>query len=263
MKLTRDGEIIIVSITDASELSSLKSEDYHVVVSDKYSEEFRKYPTKITYEIEIPENFDLILSRLNKKRRYNLKRLHRICSEKYDYKIEEEITRDDFEEFRKSYDSFIGSKELGDNRIDDTWFEEKSKDHILIKYFDKNDSRLAGETVAKRLPKTNKLSMSYGWTDEESKKLGIATYEVYILLEYCIEKSIGRFSYGQDDNLYGGHLSIGLHNFKTYFGATPRVTKSALIKGIRANEVALQNGPAIIFYTLDESESLIINKFNC
>lgn len=133
----------------------------------------------------------------------------------------------------------------------------------MLVYKSKETGKRVGGTLVKKFKKSPKLSMSFGWVKDEARKQGLATFEILELIKYAIANGWEIISYGQDVNLYGGHLSTGLHYFKVYFGATPKVPYKVDIGSIYVTDLVEKEDVPIVFYTVDEQEQLKENRYNC
>jgi len=256
MNKYKDGELVIIEVENLSELAGLDSY-YDICLINNPDKNTLIYPTKITYEIELDGTMEDYLKTLNQKRRYNLLRQHKIIEEKIDTHIKEDINEEDFNNWNTGYKEFISELPHGDNRVDDSWFDSRGKLHLLVEYRDRLTNEIVGGTLVKKMKE--KMSMSYGWANKEERRLGIATHEVFILLDYAISKGYKKLSFGQDNNLYGGHLSLGLHHFKTYWNTKPKITVSSEKKGIVFN---INSDKSFCFYLLNEDNSLYLKKIN-
>lgn len=266
MRTYQDGLIKILELDEIKDLNLATSEltDVHLVIAPEYySEKFQPYPTKITYEYDLIDGTESLMSNIDKKRRYNLNRLSRMCESKFDFVILDNYSREDYQSFKKGYDAFIQSIPYGESRLEDDWYDDRSANHLLIKYFVKGSLIEVGGTLIKKFNKSPKLSMSYGWMKDEARNAGLATYEVRLLIDYATSNNYRYLSYGQDNNLYGGHLSVGLHHFKTYYGAKAKITASSDIKSIFITDKVNLDKLPIIFYTGNDSQKLRENRYNC
>lgn len=257
MNRYNSGDIKIVEISNLDELNGLN--DYDLIVSSQPFDGAKQYPENITFNVEIPPSIETYLESFESSKRSSIRKRIRNCSEGFDAKLIENLTKEQFLEWLEGYKKFISSIPFGQEKVDEEWFETGSPKHFAIFFY--KDGKLEGGALIQKMEKTQKLSISYAWYNDEIRAAGASTYVVVKTMEFGYKIGYKLISFGQDKNLYGGHLSIGLHDFKTSWGetTTPIFSSKTLVKYIKPNS---QTDKKMIYYTLNSDGKLEINKFN-
>lgn len=242
------GEINIIEVENINELPT--SIDYDLLISNTPFDDCLKYPTKVIFTMDIPSSTEVFLENLESTKRSSIRKRIRKSEENFEIKFIENLTKEEFLDWLSGYKSFIASIDYGSLKLDETWYEEGSKTHIAI-FFYKNN-QLEGGALIKKITDNQKLSISFAWYNEELRKTGASTYVVARLFEYGNLNSFKYISFGQDTNLYGGHLPIGLHDFKSSWGSKVSVGSKAEIKYLKVNNT----NKKFKFYIIEQDNSL-------
>ena len=249
MKVNHSGNLKIAEYKTRDEYEQDRNagNKYDLVIIDETVPELPLYPTKIAFQVNIEVDSEDYISSFSSSKRSSIRKRLRDTASKFSVKFAETINREDYMQWKAGYDKFIAGLDDGNNKISDDWFSTKAVKHIAILFFDKGGAMHGGAMVKKF---ASKMSMSYAWYSDELKKTGGATKVLIDLVEYCFRKKIPTLSFGQDTNLFGGHLSIGLHEYKRSWQTYPVITKAAEMKSII---VGANPSSEILFYTLENN----------
>lgn len=258
MNLEYSGPLKIATIGNYYDYISNKEsyDDIPFIIVKNWQNGLIKYPTKIGFKLKVPESINLYLSSFKSSERSSLKKRFRVIEEKYDYTISEKLTKNDFTYWLNGYNKSIGAKEYGLLKISLEDYIDLSRNHKIIFLADKNTGNMVSGGLFKIIPHKDgscRLSLSLAWYSDESRYRGSPTFIVLKLIEYCIENNINNLSFGQDRNLYGGHLSIGLHDFKRSWHANPFIPKKSEITGLIINKKALGLNKALYYEIKDNN----------
>jgi len=76
----------------------------------------------------------------------------------------------------------------------------------------------------------DKLTVCYGIVERvKNPNWSYGAIIDYLCIKYAKEKGYNRIGFGQDNNLYGHHLSVGLLQYKLNLGLTPKIKDNATI----------------------------------
>lgn len=258
MTINQSGDILIANILNEEEFTTLQSDfaNFDIIISEEEIPSFERYPEKIIFEIDVI-NFDDYINNFESSKRSSILKRIRDCESSYAIEFQQEINIDDFNTWLLGYKRFISTLTDGRDRIDPNWFSEKASQHIgaFIK------DRLSNEIVGGGLIKVfgMKLSLSYAYYEEDLKKKGGSTYLLMELFKYAGKNNFSKISLGRDSNLFGGHLSTGLLDYKLSWHSKPSISDKIKISYIKVNENSKKR---FKYYTLNDRNELVLNQNN-
>jgi len=224
------GNIKVLEIDKHSELESQKQDDFDIVLINEPVDELYQYPTKIIFEMEVPNNLEEYIGSFESSKRSSIRKRIRTTNENLEATILDPMDEKTFAEWEEGYKSFIESLGEGHNYINADWLKESGSTHFGIFFINKVTGKMEGGSLIKRFLDIPKLSMSFAWYSDLAKELGASTALMCKLIDYSTANNLKIISFGQDTNIYGGHLSLGLEEFKTGWGAVAKPAKKAEIK---------------------------------
>lgn len=227
------GDIKFLEIENADELKDLDLSPYDLVISKDELENSLKYPTKIIFEMDVPSDLEEFINSYESSKRSSIRKRIRTTNEKLDALFLDPIDEVHFKEWEEGYKHFINSLGEGHNYIDENWLKEHIDNHFAIFFTNKETGKIEGGSLIKKFQETAKLSMSFAWYSDLAKEIGASTALITKLIDFAISNNYKIISFGQDTNIYGGHLSIGLEEFKTSWRAHAKIAKAAELKYIK------------------------------
>jgi len=224
------------------------------------TEGFLYIPNYIQY-MRRSASFDEILSEMSKNKIKKIKKGKKEI-ERFKILIEENLTKNSFEDFYKLYLKRVDEKENGIVSCRENWFEidiEKSKKIGIFVY---DCEKLIAGIVARSfnageiLPR--RMSISYSALDSEYRNLGINDYLNVLMIDLVNKLGFEYVFRGMDTNLYGKHLNVGIPVFKRSFGY--KIVENKLKPRVLIKFNNLENfSDEIKFFSFDESENLVEN----
>ncbi|MEO6729178.1 MAG: hypothetical protein ABIM99_04620 [Candidatus Dojkabacteria bacterium] len=259
MELIESGEIKIANIDTHEDISKAYEEGADIILSSTELEGALPYPTKINFQLDTPSDLNLFLESFESSKRSSINKRIREVDNLSEAKVIESISLGEFEEWLIGYNNFIASLPHGNNNIPEDWFNTNSSKHIGIFLFEKNTNKIIGGTLVKKFNDSSRLSMSYAWYRDDVRQAGGSTRIVTEVIKYAIANEFKLVSFGQDSNLYGGHLPIGLMEFKKSWQTKPSITSNAEIQYAMVNPNSTKK---FCFYSGKTSEELLLQKYN-
>lgn len=214
-------------------------------------------PEKINWRIDV-NTFDTYLESLNAKRRSNLK--SRLGKSEFALIESGPLTKADFAEWYKVYDSEVAGKERGRRVIEHTWASNKKSlaEYKKIFFRDPETKELLGGAILKISAASKKLTIAYAAYKPQGRELGLSYRTFKEAFEFASNNHLNTLSYGMDSNLYGHYLSVGLYEYKSSLGFTPHAAKSdQLVKVLNPSQ--LNNNYAFMAYDQNGNLELIRN----
>lgn len=213
---------------------------------------FSLYPTKIEFILHLPASMDDYWRGLPGRLRNNLKRKRRRTETAVAIEFKRNPSLKDFLAWYAGYQREMKRKPFGRDVIKDP-----------IAYFNNHQNLLLGNILGRQDKKAiggailtaaeNQLRYKLAWYSQEAKRGNPGCYLALEGIEWAINHQLGEFSFGRDTNLYGGHLSLGLHQFKTGFNSQPMISENTIIKNAVINPNS-DRKQMFIFYTLEGKE---------
>lgn len=238
MEIIKSGNIKILDIDRYSDIGYHNIKDFDIVLMKEGPDDLPLYPEKIVFEMEIPQNFDEFLAKFESSKRSSIRKRIRDSINHFDIVVEDQISLERFTEWLEGYNKFISNLQDGRLNIELNSFEERRSTHFAVYFVDKNTKKIEGGALVKKFDNKKKISMSFAWYSEPARNTGCSTCLVETLVEYGNKHGYKSLSFGQDTNLYGGHLSLGLYEYKSGWKTTVHPAgKSEIKKILQANPV--------------------------
>jgi len=236
MTIWNSGEINILSTENFSQLSEQDINGVDLVISDTPIPGGLIYPTKIVFQLEVPENLETFLSKFESSKRSSIKKRIRTTEQELETMFLDPIDIETFQKWEIGYKKFINSLSDGRAYANLEWFKTAQEGHIGIFFVNKQTGEFEGGSLIKKFTESSKLSMSYAWYSERAKEVGASTTLICKLIEFAISNNYKYISFGQDANLYGGHLALGLEEFKSGWKASATAANKTEYKYIKVIE---------------------------
>lgn len=224
-----------------------------LIIIDEQVPEWDKYPFTIEMILSLPSSFDLFWSQLPSRKRNIVKRKEEEAKSSFQCKLVSSITEKQYGEWKAGYDQFIGEMTFGRNKIAEDVYRLHSQS-LMIYEIRLHEELLGGVLYQK---KDKQLRMKYAWYSPQARNKNASTSAVLDGIKFAIENGFSEFSFGRDTNLYGGHLSIGLHQFKEFWGAKARIVEKANLRSIGSLKVQEEFLPNPIGFYLVENGSTL------
>lgn len=213
---------------------------------------FSRYPTKIEFILRLPRTINEYWQSLPASLRGNLKRKYRRAETAVGVEFKHDLSGKDFLAWYAGYQTEIRRKIFGRDVIGDPiGYFNNHQNLLLWNILAKPDDKVIGGAVMALTKR--QLRYKLAWYGQEAKKYNAGYYLVLKCIEWAIDHQLRQFSFGRDTNLYGGHLSLGLHQFKTSFNPRPMMTENPVIKNVAINSNS-NSHKKFIFYTLEGKE---------
>jgi len=179
-------------------------------------------PMKVAWRKTMDLNVDTLSQIPSKKTQKHIKYdLEKIKELGIEIKVYPEITSVQFNKWHDLYKKVISQKTNGEIVIDKEWFQDKIKKGKKVGgVFAEKDGDIVSGDIFFEI--NGRLSVGYG-VGERLKELrgGLMVLTDFTFLNYAKENGFAEVSFGQDTNLYGSDLSIGLIAYKTKLGFSP------------------------------------------
>lgn len=177
-------------------------------------------PVKVTWRAyldEISSPYEIVKS---EKLRKNLKKLNdQLPQLGLRVEIQKDLSEDVFLKWLAIYNKVIGSKKEGRIKIDQSWLANKIKGgksvYGVLLY---DDNGLIGGNLGTLT--NEKMTVGYGALLPFDTKHNLGAFIDFKCIEAGFNWGYKVVSFGQDTNLYGGHLSVGLLSHKARLGLT-------------------------------------------
>lgn len=173
---------------------------------------YLRRPLYVTYRMDLRDGS--YKKRIKSKDR----KLRKVDVGDFELVKEEQLTQASFDDFLELYKENMQSMDKGIVKIDESWFAEQGEKAAGI-FLRKEDKLVAG-ILAKRFD--DRFSVSYSAQDFKYKQNNVYKHLVFESMNFAKALGYDTYSYGQDSNLYGHHLSTGLYLFKKEMGLTPQ-----------------------------------------
>lgn len=252
------GNIRLIEFSDTKEYTAkrlcITDQNLIIIDSSRPVSGFRLYPTKIEFILHLPASIDEYWNTLPSNPRSNLRRKYDKAKKYVDIEIREPFSLEEFLRWYEGYKKEIESKNYGKNVIKDPLAYFQNHNTLLLANV---RHRQSGNIIGGSILSFDSRQLRYklAWYNNEAKKHNASYLLILECIHFAIDKQCDTFSFGADTNLYGGHLSLGLHQFKAAFHTTPIASKSAVIKNIKINSSSNFEKKPIIFYVLDQKTS--------
>ena len=135
--------------------------------------------------------------------------------------IVKDLAQKDYENWLGLYTNFVNNKFNSTPSIGINWLKEKQEKNIkvgaIMAY--SGGKLIGGEVFTEN---KNKLSIGYGFSDRiENLRGDLMLLMDYKFIEYALSLKLSEISFGQDTNLYGTNLRVGLIMYKSKIGFSP------------------------------------------
>lgn len=218
-------------------------------------------PEKIGWSIAIKESDALSLIKSKKLRQHIKNWVINMNKNDLDYEVKDTLTSNDFALWYAKYLELMSSKEKANIKINSNWLTYKEKlGKKVSAVFIYKDKRFIGGNLIVR--KDNKFTVVYGIVEKiKTPNWSMGAIVDYLSVDYAKKLGYKKVGFGQDNNLYGYHLSKGLLQYKLNFGLSPSIKEKTQIyatKILRSDK--LTNG--IMFFGLKGKDKVIyvLNK---
>ncbi|KKR10800.1 MAG: ATP-grasp domain protein [Candidatus Woesebacteria bacterium GW2011_GWA1_39_21] len=178
-------------------------------------------PAKLRWFVDVTTDdpFGLIRSKKLKK---HLK-YWRMKMRKYGlrYEVINDITSKEFNLWFEKYQSILQTKNKANIRINPKWLYYKYKTGKRVgAIFLYKDRKLLGGNIF--IYTDSGFTVGYGVVEKiESPNWSLGALVDFLSLQKGMQMGYKKIGFGQDNNLYGYHLSTGLLRYKLNFGLTP------------------------------------------
>jgi hypothetical protein len=178
-------------------------------------------PEKIAWGMDIEGDDPIKLIRSVRLRKHLRNWLFNMNKYGLSYEIKESLSSNDYTLWFEKYYSLLSSKEKANIKINPGWLSYKRKMGKKIGgIFLYKDKVFLGGNIF--IYSDEKITVAYGVIE----KLKVPNWSLgalvdYLSLKYASDHGYKRIGFGQDNNLYGYHLSSGLLQYKLNFGMLP------------------------------------------
>ena len=139
------------------------------------------------------------------------------------YEIKYDITSKEFELWYEKYFKLLSSKEKANIKINRNWlvYKKKSGKKVSAIFLYKDNNFIGGNLI---LRNNEKFTVVYGIVEKiKTPNWSMGAIVDFLSIRYAKKLGLKRVGFGQDNNLYGYHLSRGLLQYKLNFGLSPSV----------------------------------------
>ena len=260
MVLSASGKITLAEFKDTDDyrtnIAKIGKTDLIIINSGDRIAGFNLYPTKIELIIHLPAAIDRYWQNLPGRLRNNLKRKYRRGETQIAVKLKFNIAAKDFLTWYERYRNEVKHKPFGRDVVKNpAGYFKNHQNLVLGNILGKDDGKVIGGAIMALAE--NQLRYKLAWYSQEARKHNAGYYLVLECIKWAINHQLGEFSFGRDTNLYGGHLSLGLHQFKTAFASRPVVPANGVIKNIAVNPAVNRKQKPFLFYTLEGQDLMI------
>jgi hypothetical protein len=180
------------------------------------------------------------------------------------YEIKIPLTSKDYALWFEKYYDLLSSKEKANIKINPGWFSYKKKMGKKVGgIFLFKDKRFLGGNIF--IYSVDKINVVYGVVEKlKNPNWSLGALVDYLSLKYAADRGYQKIGWGQDNNLYGFHLSAGLLQYKLNFGMLPGYKSSSAIyttKFLRTNKfdktvifMGIKSGKNVFYILSDGSE---------
>ena len=216
-----------LKICEASSVDELKDLNFQnidiVNLSDKDVNFGYPRPEKIAWGMAL-EKDDILSNLKSKKLRKHLK-VWLLNMDKYglSYEIKNELTSKDFELWYEKYFQLLSSKEKANIKINRNWllYRKKSGKKVSAIFLYKDKKFIGGNLI---LRNDEKFTVVYGIVEKlQTPNWSMGAIVDFLSIQFAKKLGHKRVGFGQDNNLYGYHLSRGLLQYKLNFGLLPSI----------------------------------------
>ena len=201
------------------------------VVNLEYPDENFGYvrPAKIGWGMDITKNDPITCVRAKKLQKHLKTWLNNMDKYGLKYEVKDDLSSKDFILWFEKYKSLLSSKEKANIKINPLWITYKKKTGKKVGgIFLYKDNKFLGGNVF--TVSGDKLTVCYGVVE----RLKIPNWSFgaiidFLCMKYAKEKGFKRIGFGQDNNLYGHHLSIGLLQYKLNLGLVPHIKDTGTV----------------------------------
>jgi hypothetical protein len=141
-----------------------------------------------------------------------------------------DLSATQYEMWLAKYTGLLLQKDRPNLKLTQEWYQEKKgKNKELRAVFLYQDGAFIGGNIC--TIEADRLSVGYGVVEKrEGTSYNMGAFVDFATLLFARELGKGIVSFGQDTNLYGFHLSLGLLSYKCRFGLTAEpVLKNGLV----------------------------------
>jgi hypothetical protein len=132
----------------------------------------------------------------------------------------QDLDSDHFSVWLEKYTSLLSKKDRPNLKLTQDWYaNKKAQGKQVGAVFLYQDGTFIGGNIC--LVETEKLSVGYGVVEKrDGTSYNMGAFVDFATLQFARELGREVVSFGQDTNLYGFHLSVGLLSYKSRFGLT-------------------------------------------
>lgn len=203
-----DEEVLEIAEFSAEDIAELEKEGFFYM------------PNYITYLRKTAVGEDVLASLSKNKRKKVKKGLKEI--EGFEVYVEEEVTRETFEEWYELYKRCVAEKDIGIVAAPPDWPEKDRDVSQKLGVFLRKGGKVVAGILTRSFEATRtlprRLSISFSAISPEYKHLALNDCLNLFLIERAKEQGYEYVARGKDTNLYGKHLSAGIPVFKMSFG---------------------------------------------
>ncbi len=186
-------------------------------------------PKKIRWAMVLKGDDPFKLIKAKKLRKHLKNWLSNIESYGLKYEVKDSLTSKDFAQWFKKYSSLLTSKEKANININQNWllYKTKAGKRVGGVFIYKGNKLLGGNIFI--ISETG-FTITYGIVEKiKYPNWSLGAIADFISVRRAFEMGYKTVGFGQDNNLYGYHLSQGLLQYKLNFGLTPNYKDTDII----------------------------------
>ncbi len=167
-----------------------------------------------------------------------------------------DLSLDQYKLWLAKYTNLLSQKDKPNLKLTLNWYEEKKgKNKQLGGVFLYQNSAFIGGNIC--TIEADHLSVGYGVVEKrEGTSYNMGAFVDFATLLFARKLGKGEVRFGQDTNLYGFHLSLGLLSYKCRFGLTARpALKSGLVTTKFVSFEHLKE--TVAFMSINDNKTLI------
>ncbi len=228
-------------------------------------------PAKISWGLALPDDDAIKLVRAKRLQKHIKYWLNNMDKYGLSHEVKDHLSGKEFSLWYEKYHALLSSKEKANIKINPNWMDYKIKmgkkvGGIFLFY----KGKFLGGNVFTRTDEN--FTVCYGIVEKiKFPNWSLGAIVDFLCIKYAIDEGCKRVGFGQDNNLYGYHLSTGLLQYKLNLGLTPYIkdnTKIYSTKFVNTDKLnntiaflGIKNGKNV-FYVLEKTPGNEVLKLN-